>query len=123
VGLGSPRLASHRAQTYKVSPHPHGFVMSTVQGPSGCSTIIAGLIFVGFGAVALLHVIQTSNFSQFVFVPLTVIWVGGVPPAGVTELILIVMRPPGFFDDAITARPDRNESGFPRHAGGASLTH
>src|ERR1700730_11500179 len=22
-----------------------------------------------------------------------------------------------------TARPDRNESGFPRHAGGASLTH
>src|ERR1700738_3489712 len=24
---------------------------------------------------------------------------------------------------AATARPDRNESGFPRHAGGASLTH
>jgi hypothetical protein len=24
---------------------------------------------------------------------------------------------------ATTARPDRNESGFPRHAGGASLTH
>jgi CDP-4-dehydro-6-deoxyglucose reductase, E1 len=24
---------------------------------------------------------------------------------------------------AFTARPDRNESGFPRHAGGASLTH
>ena len=23
----------------------------------------------------------------------------------------------------ITARPDRNELGFPRHAGGASLTH
>jgi hypothetical protein len=24
---------------------------------------------------------------------------------------------------AATARPDRSESGFPRHAGGASLTH
>ena len=24
---------------------------------------------------------------------------------------------------ALTARPDRNESGFPRHAGGASLRH
>jgi hypothetical protein len=26
-------------------------------------------------------------------------------------------------ESAATARPDRNESGFPRHAGGASLTH
>jgi hypothetical protein len=26
-------------------------------------------------------------------------------------------------ESVVTARPDRNESGFPRHAGGASLTH
>jgi hypothetical protein len=26
-------------------------------------------------------------------------------------------------DNYPTARPDRNESGFPRHAGGASLRH
>jgi putative tryptophan/tyrosine transport system substrate-binding protein len=29
----------------------------------------------------------------------------------------------GILSPAPTARPDRNESGFPRHAGGASLTH
>jgi len=36
---------------------------------------------------------------------------------------LISQHPDIFWGLVATARPDRNESGFPRHAGGASLTH
>ena len=38
-------------------------------------------------------------------------------------VLLLIMLVGGMFWIRATARPDRNESGFPRHAGGASLTH